>query len=163
MNRRPARLHDRARATDGALGPGVEASSNVLIGNKRALAIGHRGMRGNAIWRASAGAKRVLLNRRPAHRQLDLTAPDGVQLDGASYVLIGDYDHPSRTAIAKIRVRIVHAGGAPAKGEPYELTDDDGNVVVSGALDENGRLELDDVPWTARTLRLTTGWTVRIR
>ncbi len=78
-------------------------------------------------------------------------------------MLIGDYDQPSRTVAAKIRVRIVHAGGAPAKNEPYELTDDDGNVVLSGSLDGDGRLQLDDVPWKARTLRLTTGWVVRLR
>jgi hypothetical protein len=87
----------------------------------------------------------------------------GRSFEGSANVLVGDHQQRGHKMRAKIEVRIVHHGGAPAALEPYELLCDEGSVVAAGVLDEDGWLRVADVEWRPHSVRLLNGWIVSLR
>lgn len=172
----PADAHGCPSCAHSVVGPLLDGASNVLINNEGAARVGDAGVHsaccGANRWVASAGAERVLINGLPAHRLGDDSTHcggSGTLVTGSSNVLIGGPKGTGTGTTASddmelecLRVRIRFADNdQPARDEPYDILNADGNVVRTGQTDEEGRIAEDELKRGIYHVRLKNGWVIK--
>lgn len=166
----PSDAHGHPCCPHVASGAATHGSSDVFVEDRAALRLGDGGTQrccGAATWRAATGAKGVFINDLPVHRAGDQTlhcGGHGILSGGSATVLIGNYHQPGADPCMqpKLHAQISYPGGDPLAHAAYEVYDSAGQLVHSGVLDAEGRLQLPSPTWGVYLICLSNGWRLQL-